>query len=303
MKQIKIFFLVLTFPLLLKAQSDASGGMAFLKLGFEARTVATSDLGVASSYSVAPLFYNPAFLKDSSKVVGFTHNNYIQDVSAETFGITFALFGQPLGFSLNTTSIDDIEIRTRPGEATGNFSAHYFEAAFTTAFSLNKFVRLGVSGKYLFEGMFSDEAYGFAFDVGAKINVPVRNLNIGLAVRNIGKMSNLRSTPTELPADFRIGAEYLLPLELKYLDVAVIGGMHKYFEESDLHFNAGTEIVYSHKLALRVGYVTSYDSKGFSAGLGFKWKKLSLDYAFVPFSNNLGNVHFISLSADFNSLF
>lgn len=298
-----ILILLLTFPVLLTAQGSGSSGLAFLKLGADARTVSLSDLGATPSFGTASLFYNPAFLSDSSGFVNFSHNSYIQDVSAENFGVTFKILGAPFGLSFNTTSVSDIEIRNRPGEPSGTFSAHYFSAALSSAFDLTKFLRFGVTAKYLYEGMFTDESYGYAFDFGLKSASLVKNLQLGFVARNIGKMNNLRSVPTEVPAGIRLGAEYSLPVNSLNFQITLLGGAQEYLKESKMHLHGGAEITYKNQFAFRIGYASNYDSKSLSAGLGIKWKNISFDYAYVPYNYNLGSVHFITISGNVSSLF
>ncbi len=300
-KTFLVLFLIFSFSI--NAQNNVASGLAFLKLGADARTVALSDFGAVSVKNVASLFYNPAFLSGSENYVAFTHNNYVQDVSAENTGVTFRLLGLPLGISLNTTSINDIEIRTRPGEAEGTFNVHYFSAAVSSAFDITKFLSVGVTGKYLFEWMLSDEAYGFAFDVGAKYSLPVRNLTLGAVLRNVGKMNNLRKVASDIPTDLSGGLEYLLPVKSINSSISLIAGARKYLKESKIHFNLAAEAVYNKRFSFRFGYVTNYDAKNISAGLGFVWKSFSVDYAFVPYDYGLGVVHLLTVKANISKLF
>ena len=300
----KVFLiLILSFPLYLRAQDAGNSGLTFLKLGADARTVSLSGLGASAVGKTASLFYNPAFIPDSNGYVGFTHNNYLQGVNSENFGVNFQWFGLPLGISINTTSVNDIEIRTKPGDAEGTFSVHYFSAGLSSAFNLARGIRFGATVKYLYEGMLADEAYGYAFDFGIRAEGIMKNVTFGLALRNLGDMNNLRSVPTKVPADVRAGAKYLLNQEAFNVKISALGGIQKYLSENKIHFHFGTEILYKERFALRVGYVTNYDSKNFSAGIGVKWNGFYFDYAFVPYKYDLGSVHFISITANITNLF
>jgi hypothetical protein len=57
--------------------------------------------------------------------------------------------------------------------------------------------------------------------------------------------------------------------------------------------------MYDHALALRLGYETGYESRGFTAGLGFCYSIVQLDYAYVPFSLGLGEAHIFSMGFQF----
>jgi hypothetical protein len=50
---------------------------------------------------------------------------------------------------------------------------------------------------------------------------------------------------------------------------------------------------------LRSGYQSGYDEKTLSFGMGIKFKKYAIDYAFLPYKSDLGDVHCISLDVEF----
>jgi hypothetical protein len=49
---------------------------------------------------------------------------------------------------------------------------------------------------------------------------------------------------------------------------------------------------------LRFGYQTGIDTRGFSAGMGIRYSIVTIDYAYVPFSLQVGNSHLISIGFD-----
>ena len=74
-------------------------------------------------------------------------------------------------------------------------------------------------------------------------------------------------------------------------------------DTDDLHIHFGGEYFYNNIIALRFGYMTGYEAKGITAGLGIFWEGLNFDYAFLPYSfssYNLGSAHTISLMYSFN---
>jgi hypothetical protein len=66
--------------------------------------------------------------------------------------------------------------------------------------------------------------------------------------------------------------------------------------DNDLKIHLGGEYTYKDMFILRSGYQIGYDEKNISLGLGLKIKKYSIDYAFVPFSSDLGNSHRFSIN-------
>jgi len=156
MKKIICVFLLATS---LFGQSAGNSGLAFLKFGFGARNVALSDLGVVGTNDLTALNYNPADLAaEKNNQLLFTHNSLFTDLSAEMFGASFNLWGLPLALGINTTNISDIEVRTTPGPAEATFSAHYFNGSISTAHEIAGNLYAGVTFKYLYENMYSDDA-------------------------------------------------------------------------------------------------------------------------------------------------
>ncbi len=295
----KILISVLFLGLVI-AQDGGKTGMSFLKNGTGARNIAMGDLGVAGNKDVTSIFYNPANMVIEPKYQIFAaHNEWIQDVKTEIIAASFVLWGIPLAAGINTTSIPGIEVRERPGDPTAEFKAQYFSGSISSGFSPFENLYLGASLKYLYEGMYSDDASGMAFDIGAAYTGLMENLELGFAVRNMGSMNNLRDEKTVLPTDIRFGAAYSKEIESINSNISLVGGIQKYTKLEDIHFHAGTEILWAQLLALRIGYASGYKAKDISFGIGINWNSVNFDYANTPFTENFGSGHTISLMYTF----
>ncbi len=300
MKKALLIFLIAITNIF--SQTAGNSGLSFLKLGLGARNIAMSDLGVIGNNNLTALNYNPALLAESKPTqLFFSHNNLFFDLNAEMVAGSFEMFGLPFAIGVNTTTISDIEIRTIPGEVESKFDAHYFNASISTAFNIYENLSIGATVKYIYENLFSDDATGLGFDFGAAYKNIIENLSVGISLRNIGSMNNLRNQPTKLPSDFRFGVEYKFDIPESKFDVTAIGGMQKYTDADDSHFHLGTEVIYDKMFSLRGGYITGYDSKDLSAGFGVLWNNISLDYAYVPINYNLGDYHIISIMYSFSN--
>lgn len=296
----KLFLFLTIFTISASAQSAGNSGLSFLKFGFGARNIAMADAGTAASNDLTALHYNPAklTLNDHDEIL-FMHNEWIQDVRSEMLGVKSFLFGIPFAFGFNITNVSDIEIRTKPGEPESTFDANYFSASLSTGFKLIEDLSAGVAGKYLYEGLFSNEASGFGFDFGLFYKTPIENLFGSAVVKNIGSMSKLRNEKTKLPSEFRIGGAYDFDLRENKFDVLTVFEFQKYFSTDDIHFNIGSEVFYDKLVAIRAGYQTGWESRGFTAGLGLRWGNLNFDYAFLPFKLGLGSANLFSLQFKF----
>jgi len=112
-------------------------------------------------------------------------------------------------------------------------------------------------------------------------------------------MNALYEVGSKLPLDFRLGGAYNYELHESKLDFIVTGEFQKYLDNDDAHFNTGAEAVYNKTFAVRAGYQTGYEARGFTAGIGIAWGSLNFDYAYTPFSLGLGNANQFSLQFTF----
>lgn len=295
----KLLFTFLIGTSILFAQSAGNSGLSFLKFGFGARNIAMGDAGNSASNDLTALFYNPARLSliDNNEVL-FMHNQWIQDVNSEVFGIKWEMFGLPLAAGFNYTAVNDIEIRTRPTSPeypVPTFDAKYFFGSLSTGFNVAKGIAAGTTVRYLYEGLLNDEANGWGFDLGVYYTSPINGLTFSSVIKNIGSMDALRNEATKLPTDFRLGSAYNFVIESAKLDFVAVGEFQKYLDTDDIHFNLGGDVVYDRIFALRLGYQTGYESKGFTGGVGLMWGSLRFDYAYMPFSLDLGNANLFSI--------
>lgn len=296
-KILAIAFVSFTF---INAQSAGSTGLSFLKFGFGARNIAMGDAGTSASNDLTALFYNPAKLNlNSHNEILVMHNEWIQDVRSEVLGAKTNIFGLPFAFGFNVTSVSDIPLRTKAGDPESTFDANYFYGSISTGFEVYENISIGITAKYLYEGLLSDEATGYGFDLGLFYKTEMEGLTLSGVVKNLGSMNKFRSEETKLPAEIRIGPAYNFDLSDDIFDVIAVGEFQKYIDTDDIHFNLGGEVLYDNLLALRAGYQTGFESKGFTAGLGLMWGSLKFDYAFLPFSLGLGNANLFSIQIKF----
>jgi hypothetical protein len=296
----KIIFTVLISSSISLAQSAGNTGMAFLKFGFGARNIALGDAGASVSNDLSALYYNPSrLLSFEGNQAMFMHSEWIQDVTSEVGGIKWDMFNLPWAVGFNVTSVDDIEVREKPGEAISTFNANYFFMSLSTGFKVIDDLDFGTTFKYLYEGILSNQSAGYAFDFGLNYLTPVQGLTVSTVVRNIGSMNALAEVGSKLPLDFSLGGAYNYNLQKAKLDFVAVGEFQKYIDNDDIHFNTGLEVMYNKTFAARAGYQTGYEARGFTAGIGIEWGSLRFDYAYQPFSYGLGNANQFSLQFTF----
>ncbi|MBP9190945.1 MAG: PorV/PorQ family protein [Ignavibacteria bacterium] len=281
------------------SQNDGSGntGLTFLKLGVSARAIAMGDAFSSVSEDATAYVYNPARLNFGVKSnVILMHNGTSQDLYTDYIAVKFPL-GEDvsMGIGFFTTSVNDIEIRQIPGASIGNFDTRNLSTGLSFGYKVTPNLSLGITGKYLYEKIYVDEANGLAFDFGS--NYVKDNLSIALVFANIGSMDDLKNASSTLPSLVRLGGSYKGKKDQFSYDIALEG--FKVLDGGTFHLNTGGELGYKDFAFLRLGYQTSYENRGFTTGVGFKYKAVYLDYAFVPFNNDFGTGNSISLGINF----
>ena len=295
----KTLLLVLVSFAAVFAQSAGNSGMAFLKMGFGARNIAMGDAGAAAANDVTALFYNPARLSDQTgNEILLMHNEWIQGVKSEILGIRTSVWSLPLAFGFNVTSINDIQVRTiASAEPISTFNANYFFGSVSTGFNVYDNLSAGLSVRYLYEGLYTDEAAGWGFDFGFNYTTPVNGLTASAVIKNLGFMSKLKNEKTKLPSEFRIGPAYSFNLLNDKFSITTAAEFQKYLPTNDSHFNLGVELLYDKLIALRGGYQSGYDTKSFTGGFGLYWGNFGFDYAFQPLG--LGDANMFSIRFKF----
>jgi hypothetical protein len=285
--------LFISLPSLALAQGS-SRGFASLKFPLTAFDAATSEAFVADPAALQSLRINPANIasRESYDIV-FSHMQWIQDIHTEFLALAAPLVVGSLSFSLANTSVDGIELRAEPGPALGTFTSQ--ATVFQLAYGLEvaDVLRIGIAPKYLYEKIFVDEATGFGFDAGVVYLLPEKGLSLGCALTNLGNLSAFRTEKTDLPTTVRAGGTYAFSFGAMTLRAAATYSAE--VRTSYRHLSFGGDIAYKSLVALRFGYQTGYESRGLTAGLGLCYAFVSVEYAYVPFSMDLGEAHILSI--------
>jgi hypothetical protein len=280
--------------------SDKSGtsGLSFLRFGMGARAVGMGEAFTAQSGDVTSIWWNPAGLSGIENAqVSFTHNQWFQDITVEHFASALNFGKNTLGLSLTMGKVPDIQRREGPSaEPLALFDAHDVDFSLSFARTVKKKIALGLSAKWLYEKIDIHSASGWGFDLGG-IYSPLERLKFGLAVLNLGSKMKFEKETFYLPTQYKVGASYFV--DKKNLNSDFVFGLDLVKPRDDeVKVHLGGEVSLYQTLKIRIGYQTGYDEKDFSFGLGTQFRKYSIDYGYLPYKSNLGNVHSISLNIE-----
>ena len=270
-------------------------GLSFLKNGVGAKSLAMGEISITTSTDPTNAFFNPALIAQNKNVqLHSTHKTWMKDIKTDYIAAIATWKSFNFGFSINSTSVEDIEIRTIPGDPEGYFTARNVAIGLTSAYKINNNLNIGITGKYIYEKIYVDEASGLALDIGGSYLFPL-NSEISFSINNIGSMSALKDESSKLPLTVRFGAGYHHPFESAGINIGLSADIVSFPQEKTLHLHAGTEITIKNVIAMRGGFVTGYEARTFSAGIGINYGILTFDYAFIPFNYDFSSSHTISL--------
>ncbi len=292
-----LWFLIISSPVALTAaENEGKAGLAFLKVGVDARASGMGEAYTAASNNAFATYWNPAGLMGASRSnVVFMHNEWLFDVNGEFGALQFRSNQSSLAFHVYSFNVGDIEVRSIPSdmplETTG---ANYLSAGVSYARSLSQNLDAGLTVKYLYEKIFFESAGGFAADLGLLYRGLLPNLTLGGTIQNLGKMGEFKDEATTLPKIARLGAQYAFPQALGPAKLLLAADLVKPFDEN-LRGHFGAEAGLWKQLMLRFGYMAGYESRSFSAGLGIRKSFIQLDYSYSPFQDDLGDGHRFSL--------
>ena len=283
----KHFYLV-ALALFLAQPLAAAPGLPVLNLSSGARSLALAEAVTALSGSEA-ISYNPAALQARrGRDLVFTHGEWIQDIRHEYLSLVTSGQNSTWGLAAHLSQSRDLEHRTGPTrDPLGEFGVYEGALNLVYARRFNERLRLGANIKFLRQSIFDEAASGAAIDLGALYQFQPQ-LRLGLALRNLGRMNDLDQRATPLPRAASAG------LAWTGVERLLLGAAVQTVRRSATTVRLGGEYALRRTLLLRGGYQNA-DTRTLSLGLGLVGHAWSLDYAFIPFSDGLGQAHRFSV--------
>ncbi|HOX85257.1 MAG TPA: PorV/PorQ family protein [bacterium] len=291
---------LIAFVLVTASSAAAAGrsGLAFLKISTDARSAAMGSAAVAGGTDAATVFWNPAGLACLTKrQATLSYSHWIQDIDHSVAAFAMPTRFGHFGLSAILTEVPGLERRDSASAVPlAEFSAQDFTIGLAYA---RKFSHLsfGIQAKYLYEKIHVESADGFAVDMGVRYLPQIEGLAFAASMQNLGWIDELSNERIDLPRIGRVGVTYS-PGGMNGFRWALALDFVKIVDEES-HVHAGAEVQLMEVLFLRTGYGTGYDEKSWSAGLGLGWGAARVDYAYVPFSSDLGSAQQFSLTVLF----
>jgi hypothetical protein len=291
------------------AGAGTTTGFAFLDLPAGAQHAALGGSGVAWASGPMALWWNPAGLAPANAAEGAggsvvaDHNEGILSFRQELVGGQMVRGKTGIGLALNAHYTEAIDQRDALGNLLGSFGATDLAAALGFAGVAAPGLRVGGAVNWVHETIAGDAASALGLSAGGIYDVPgIKGLSLGAAVRNLGKSPSFKTdtgadgAPVEQPLTLTAGAAYGGRLgSMRFRAAADAVKLRGDSGEGRL----GLEVEPSPTFALRGGWMLGQDAADLTAGLGVVVGRFHIDYAFVPYHQNLGASHNASLAATF----
>jgi hypothetical protein len=292
-----LVFCVATLSILSVGVKAATAGLALMKIEQGARPVGMGAAFVSITDDPNATYFNPAAAITTHQFQGsFTHTEHWQNIKLEAFHYGVRLSDRwTLHGGLRYAAINDLEGRLDIPSDDPLYQFNSHDAAFKAglAWQAANRIAVGAAAGWFLESIEGYRGSSFNVDLGvlAQVNeaiaVGASAVNLGSSF-NLAKAGQIGSRDISLPTTYRVGGSYRYSAYLGSLDFVYL--------DDELHAHIGAEAQIQEYFQLRAGYMFNYDTKNFSAGASFTKHDLSIDYAFVPFTKNLGTSHQFSVT-------
>jgi len=303
MKKILIIAMVCFWAVGLLAETNGEFGMQVLKISTGADDAAMGGTGAFYANNAFRFISNPA-AGNISKYQGITFNqNYwIFDTTLNSLSYLKSSGKSSFGIGYRYLDYGALDGATDDGQQTGKFYPMDLIVSMGMAYRVLPTHYVGVNVNALYEKIDIESALGGSVDLGYRYLTPLQGIELTAAVKNMGKTNKLGNEDIDLPlsTEFSIigrELEKYLPWDAVHISSEV--KILKHVDDDDFKANWGMKALIRDNFSLKLGYKFNHDTESISAGFGLKLKRINIDYAFAPISDEIDDVHMIQLGYRF----
>lgn len=293
------FALVIVFAFPASESCLAQTGFRFLELGAGSRAAAMGDAYTSLASDPTAIYWNPAGLARMEGIkVHVTHSEWLLDVRHEYIGGAMRTGRHAFGGSVSGLFTGSIDRRDDKGRQVGTYGYYDLAATGAYAYAVRPDLWIGGSAKYIREGIDQFAGSGFAVDLGAQWQLPWRGVMAGAALRQLGPGITVNAEESKLPTAFQGGLSVRRPLGASGRAV-LVSVEARTSRDSGANVLYGAEYQFPSIASLQMGYQSGMDNNDFSFGTKLSHGMYAFSYAYVPYSDDWGNTHRLSLDIDF----
>jgi len=296
--RILLILIILSFAMMLVAETSGERGFQLLKIASGPEGAALAGTGAFSSDEAYAFIINPtAGLFCKQRTISIAQNYWIFDTKLNSAGYINSNGKTSFGVAYRNLDYGKLENRTETGELIGEFHPMDIVLSFNFGYRITPTQYAGINVNALYEKIDTASSYGYTFDLGYTYLSMIKGLNFSAAIKNLGQTSAMENETIDLPISFELGAihEFYINSFGLFSEMKMI----KHIDDDELRAVLGTKVKLNKILDFKLGYKLNFDAESFTAGFGINLKKISIDYAYVPFEYNIDDVHVLGLSYKF----
>ncbi|WDO12272.1 type IX secretion system protein PorQ [Flavobacterium sp. WW92] len=275
-------------------------------------------------YDVNQGFFNPATINpEMDNRLSVNYGSYYGEVTYGTaaYAYTYDRHVQTFHVGVNYVNYGNFEGYDENGQKTSDFTGSEIALSFGYAYNIPwTDIFIGANGKLISSTLESYNSFGAAMDLGALYVDDYNDINIGLAIRNIGvQIKPYQDTNEKLPMEIVAGISqelenvpirWHLTLEnLQQWNIAfsnpnrtegsLDGGSKEekvgFMNNALRHVILGAELFPEKSFSIRLGYnfrraeelriVEQRNFSGLSAGFGLRFNKIRFDYSYSRYTS------------------
>jgi hypothetical protein len=270
-------------------------GFQMLKIAASPQTAATGGTSALGGDDAFGFLVNPvAGAFTDTRSISITSQAWLFDTHLTNVGVSTSKGRHSFGVVFRNLDYGEFESRDYKGDVIGEYHPIDLNliANYAVRFMPDAFFGVNLGGIY--EKINTASAVGFTSDIGTAWKTPVDGMTLSGSLKYLGKTSKMNKESIDLPTTGEIGVNYRTKLSEFKLSGDFKAGWS--VDDDSPKEAIGLSASYHDVFSLRAGYKFNYDLENFSSGFGLRWKKMSVDYAYLPVQNDLNDVHYIGIT-------
>lgn len=271
-------------------------GQAFLTICADGAAAAMGETQTLASGNALAGIGNPALAPARDRIhVALTRQEWFFDSRIHALAVAWK--GGPLGLALDLRTLDNdgFELRSDSNPvAEGQFSQDDYAMGLRASWDLPGGLSVGGALRRVQEKIYNEDSRGWIGDLGLAwegappVEGPLQwsRWRAGATVSHLGSMSRFIEEAPEPPRTLALG----LGLDGRVPGLNWANRLQfelRHLQDDGTRFHLGVETVPVAGFAIRAGWMDGYSNKSFTAGLGFVWRDLKLDWSWQPFDGAL----------------
>ncbi len=294
-----VIILLLTGGKLCAESNSLAGnyGYKFLAVPYGPVSLALGGRGVHSADNVSAFIIQPAAACEyDQRVLGLSHTAWLVDTQANCLAYSFARRTNHFGITVRNLDYGELENRDDTGYLIGYYSPLDMDVMANYAYRISPSLYCGMNLGLLYQKLNTATSLGLHGDFGFSLLPPLKGAKLSLAARNVGNATRTNKETVRFPTSLE--ADYTQSFSLGEQQLSLSGAAIIKADE-DFKGSLAAELELARILKLRAAYKLNYTAENLSAGFGVHYKRISLDYGYASYSDELTDVHSFGLGYRF----